>query len=71
MQNIKYHKKQLIDIYYAYIHCHLTYETSIWGPYLNKNQINKMESEQRKAMRYVCGTNYRVNYDDLYKSVDF
>ena len=53
------------------MHSHLAYGTHIWGLYLNKTQINKIESERRKAIRYISGTNYRVNYDDLHKKYGF
>ena len=45
---------QLKQIYYSFVHCHLTYCIGIWGN-LNKTELEILQKLQNKAVRIIIG----------------
>ena len=60
-------KKQLLEMYYAHIYSRLTNGIHIWGPMINLTQKNKIAQEQKKALRYIVNSSFRINYEQIYK----
>lgn len=58
----------MIKLYFAHIYSHMTYGISVWGPHLNNTQINKICSEQKKALRHCYKQTYNIDYNSLFKT---
>lgn len=58
-----------LSVYYAHVHCHLTYMNAIYGA-ASSNLINDLRMIQNKAIRYVFWNEYRqddISTNDLYR----
>jgi hypothetical protein len=60
-------QKALLALYYATIHCHLTYCLQAWGC-ANKSVINELVLKQKQAIRIVHNSNYNAHTEPLFKS---
>ena len=54
-------------MYHSYIHSHLTYALSIWGPLLSKAQSNRIFKLQKKAVRLIDNAPYNSPSTPLFK----
>ena len=61
--------KSMRTMYYAHIFSHLNYGISVWGQMLNITQLNKIDREHKKSVRYVTKNKYKTNYNKLYKEL--
>ncbi len=51
----------LKNLYFAYIHSHMTYGLSCWGPMASKTSLKRVRVLQKKALRAVMKANYNAN----------
>jgi len=54
----------LKSLYYALIHSHLTYAVTLWG---NSNQVYKLITKQKRAIRAISNAPYLSHTEPLFK----
>ena len=59
-------KESLVTLYYALIHSHLSYCTSIYGS-ATPTSLSKLVTLQKKAIRTICNVPYRTHTAPLFK----
>ena len=54
-------RKCMLNIYYAHIYSHLTYNLSIWGSRVLKKNIDKVFMQQKTCVRTIVGANMNAH----------
>jgi hypothetical protein len=57
--------KFLIQLYYAFIHSHLSYAIEVWGCTYNTS-LKSILILQNRALRIITSTHPRINVDEIY-----
>ena len=55
----------LLQMYYAFIHSHLSYSIVVWGG-ANASVINDLYLLQKKAVRIICKKTFRMHATPLF-----
>ena len=63
-------KTSLLTLYFALIHSHLSYCTSIYGC-AQKTKLTKLFVKQKKAIRIVVNANFRAHTSPIFKDLKF
>ena len=62
-------KQNLLQLYYALVHSHLTYGISIWGS-TYPSYLQKLRKLQKKALKAICNVPYRSPAKPLYTQLN-
>ena len=63
-------KWALKTLYFSYIHSHLTYGISIWGPLISKSALKRIRTLQKKALRTIDHAKYNACTVNLCKKLN-
>ena len=59
----------LINLYYAFVHCHISYCIGIWGC-TYKTHLSPVYTLQKRALRILGPNNIHIKSEDLFKRLN-
>lgn len=57
----------LKQLYYSYIHSHITYGLILWGPMASRKNIKRLIVSQKKAIRVIGRAKYNAHCQPIFK----